>query len=62
MVKITRSIYHCSQAWRVLYQVTDYVVETMPSFNHSSWRCAHAGVVFSTPRIGMPILDASWKP
>jgi hypothetical protein len=33
----------------------------MQSRNNSSCRCAHAGVIFSPPRIGMPMLDAGWK-
>ena len=35
--------------------------DTIQSLNNSSCRCAHAGVIFSPPPIGMPISDARWK-
>src|SRR5881296_534067 len=35
--------------------------ETRQSFNNSSRRWAHAGVIFSPPWHGMPIGDARWK-
>jgi len=35
--------------------------ETRPSLRHASFRCAHAGGLFSPPELGMPMLDAGWK-
>ena len=35
--------------------------DTIQSLNNSSRRRAHTGVIFSPPRIGMPMLDAGRK-
>jgi len=46
---------------QTVHHVHEYVGETIQSLNNSSPRCAQAGVIFSPPPNGMPIVDAGWK-